>query len=54
MRRMTFFDPPWLEHALNRFVLLNLNAVNVQAGQNLRFVNNQFADYAKEVALVLR
>lgn len=41
-------------HSICPFFLLNLNAVNVQAGQNLRSVDNQFADYAKEAALVLR
>lgn len=41
------FDSP-VEHALNMLCFLySLNAVNVQAGQIFRFVNNQLADYAK-------
>lgn len=47
------FDSP-TEHALNRLGINNLNAVNVQAGQILRFANNEFLDYAKDAALVLR
>lgn len=43
------------EHALDMLCFLyNLNAVDVQAGQIFRLVDNQFADKAKEEAVVLR
>jgi len=41
-------------HSICMVFFHNLNAVNVQAGQILRFANNQFTDYAKEAPLIPR
>lgn len=54
MRRMGMLIPLKSMHSICLVFFHNLNAVNVQAGQILRFANNQCANYAKAAASVLR